>query len=342
MRPYPPAWSIVPQAFVRKERWPGGHKTGVPLVAPGQDVVPDQPVLRWQGSRKTSDGRSASSTNARYMSSSMAQSGDNSIQEIAPAGLRGRVVETTSRGGVVIESHATVVQGVIGIGDQVAGILTFWRSDSPNNHQPIPPGAILVVPGTLSFMLLRQAVASGVVGIVASNIALKDLEGFLHVDLIAFLQEEQATQKILLQQHFPPLTLLFTDGILSCRGRDGDLSLPNMSTHLLTILTRYQGSIALLSGETSFRNGVVPEIIISLPPNESQFTAPAVQPDTLLVPGAQARILGGEQQGTIGIVDYLFVYAQKFPSDLYTRAARLRLEDGSFVIVPLLSLERIG
>jgi hypothetical protein len=336
VKPYPPAWLIVPQAFVRKERWPGGYKvTGMPLVSPGQDVVPDQPILRWQGVRKTSDGRS----------NSMARSGDNTAQDVVPAGLRGRVVEITGRGGVVIESHAMLVQGVIGAGDQVAGIITLWRSDSSNNRQSIPPGAILVVPGTLSFLLLRQAVASGVVGIVASSVALKDLEGFLHVDFIAFLQEERIEQRILLQQHFPLPTLLFTDGLLGRRG--SSLSLPKsspsgMPTHLLNILSRYQGSIALLSGETSLRHGIVPELIISQPPGGNQFTLPAAQPNTLLIPGALVRVYGGEQHGITGIIDYLFVYAQKFPSGLHARAARLRLEDGSFLIVPLSSLERIG
>src|ERR1700680_5079641 len=40
-------WSVIPQILVRRERWPGGYKTrGVPLVYPGQDALPDQPVIR--------------------------------------------------------------------------------------------------------------------------------------------------------------------------------------------------------------------------------------------------------------------------------------------------------
>src|SRR2546426_12279740 len=44
---YQLGWSVIPQILVRRERWPGGYKTkAIPLVHPGQDVLPDQPVLR--------------------------------------------------------------------------------------------------------------------------------------------------------------------------------------------------------------------------------------------------------------------------------------------------------
>lgn len=335
MKPYPPAWSIIPQAFVRKERWPGNYKMAgipTPLVSPGQDVVPNQPILRWPDAATLAVAAGSHHPLTPLLPAS---------QETILAGLHGRVLEITNRGGVVIESHATVIQGVIGVGGQVAGTLTLWHSDSPNSRQTIPPGAILVVPGPLSFMLLRQTIASGIVGIVSSSIALRDLEGFLHVDLIAFLREERTEQRLLLQQHFPRLTLFFTQGLALDR-RGSSLSLPGMPANLLNTLSHYEGSIAVLSGETSFRNGIVPELIISLPSNDSQFASPAVQPSTLLIHGAQVRVYGGEHQGTTGTIDYLFGYEQKFPSGLSTSAARLRLEDGSFLVVPLFSLERIG
>jgi hypothetical protein len=354
-QPYPPAWSLLPQAFVRKERWLGGHKAaGMPLVSPGQDVVPDQPILRWQDPEKRFSGQASPDSAADTHKAP-------DRHKVVPAGLWGHVVGITSRGGVVIESYATLVQGVIGIGDQVTGILTLWHSDGLNNTQTIPPGAILVVPGPLTLLLLRQILASGVAGVVSSSIALRDLEGFLHIDLIEFLQEERSEQRMLLQQHFPPLTLLFTEGLgldlnrMDGQGGDGarprphpykplsgGFSLPRMPANLITALSRYEGSMALLSGETSLRKDIVPELIISLPPKGNQSASPVVQPDTSLTPGARVRVYGGEYQGITGTLDYLFAYEQKFPSGLRARAARLRLEDGSLLIIPLFSLQRIG
>jgi len=351
-RPYPPAWSVLPQAFVRKERWLASRKVaGTPLVSPGQDIVPDQPILRWPDTEKRFSVPPVSTADRHKASSLQFPSSEKTVL----AGLRGRVVEITGRGGVVIESHVTLVQGVLGAGDQVAGILTFWHPSGHDNRQTIPPGAILVVPVPLTLLLLRQILASGIAGVVSSSIALKDLEGFLHVDLIEFLQEERTERRMLLQQHFPPLTLLFTEGLgidlPPRRGSGSSLpndphrampNLPKMPANLINTLTPYEGSMALLSGETSLRNGIVPELIISLPPNSHQLASPEVQPNTLLTLGAQVRVYGGEHQGITGTIEYLFAYEQKFPSGLHARAARLRLEDGSFLVIPLFSLERIG
>jgi hypothetical protein len=46
--------------------------------------------------------------------------------------------------------------------------------------------------------------------------------------------------------------------------------------------------------------------------------------------------------GEIGYIDYFFVYEQIFPSGIRARAVRLRMEDGSFSVVPLADIERIG
>jgi hypothetical protein len=337
MKPYPPAWLIIPQTYVRAERWPGGYRaTASPLVSFGQDVLPDQPVLcwqRWQSAGRLADGHSSPLAGAWHPQTS-AVSGpiQKGSPEFISAGLRGLVVEITARGGVVIESQAIVVQGVIGAGDQVAGILVLWQLDTLSLRQPIPPGAILVVPGPLNFMLLRQAVSSGVVGIISGSISLRDLEGFLHVDFISFVQESRSELRQILQQHFPPLTILLTNGF-------GNVP---MSADLLAVLSQYQGSIALLSGETSLCQGLVPELIISSPYNSFSSLPCPSQPDALLTPGARVRICSGDYGGQVGTLEYLFVYGQRLPSGLYTRAALIHLDGGLCVTVPLLSLVRVG
>ena len=298
------------------------------MVSLGQDVAPDQPVMRWQANRNAVDG-SSWQTGARRIVPPSGPRGIEVIQEVIPAGLHGRVVEITSRGGVVIESHATLIHGVIGAGQQVAGVLTLWRSSA--DAQAISPGAILVVPGVLTFAFLQQALASGVVGIIAGSMALPDLEGFLHVDLLALLHEQRSAQRQL-QESFPSLTLLLTNGIGNAP----------MANHLFETLARYQGSIVLVAGETSFRYGIVPELIISLPLNSDRPTAPLTQPDARLVPGAIVRVQGGEQPGITATLEHLFAYAHRFSSDLLAPAALVRLPNQSTLIVPLFSLERIG
>jgi hypothetical protein len=66
------------------------------------------------------------------------------------------------------------------------------------------------------------------------------------------------------------------------------------------------------------------------------------QQDMTLALGTLVRVRGGEKEGAVGVIDYLFTYEQKFRSGIYERAARLRLEDGSHFVVPLTSIERIS
>lgn len=331
-------WSVIPQIVVRRERWPGGYKTrGTPLVYPGQEVQPDQPVIRLYKAEKVE----AVDAPPRLALPSVNMSGggggksdygyarnNNGLPgETVPAGLLGRVVDITRRGGVVIESHVAAVEGTLGAGNQVAGILTMWRSSGGNTA--IPAGAILVVPGPLNFNMLRQALSSGIAGIVASSIPLRDLEGFLQTDLIHLLNSEDLE---LAQAHLPPLTLLLTEGL-------GTMTMPVRTVNLLS---QYQGSVALLAGGTSVCQGVFPELLISLPLKEIQRNWHPVQPETELAIDAPVRVCSGEYAGAIGEIEYLFTHEQVFVSGLRARAACLRLEDGSRAVVPLTLLERIG
>ena len=353
---YPLGWSIIPQMLIRRERWPGGYKTrGTALVYPGQKVQADQPVIRLAKPESHTSVRefpgsiSPTSPPASQLAGYHAAQKDirSNVQQmdgIVLAGMSGRVVDITRRGGVIIETRAAIIQGTIGAGNQVAGILTIWNSNSrfqpsgavPANTSvgatpslPIIPPTILVVPGPLNFAMLRQAVNLGVAGIVASSISSRDLEGFLGANLIALINSMDIE---LVYATLPPLTLLLTEGL-------GTVSMPPRTINLLS---QYQGSMALLSGMTIIRQSIYPELIISLPVQESQQNWRSVEPDPRLLVGSQVRILSGSYEGVTGEITYLYIYMQTFASGVRGRAARVRLEDGSTLIMPLFLLERIG
>src|SRR6266567_4282240 len=261
---YPLGWSMIKQMLVRRERWPGGNRgKAVPLVYPGQEVVPDQPVLRIERREVFETVQPAprlslpsAATGKIYLSEmdqgQIANSNSNA-EETLPAGLRGRVVDITRRGGVIIESRAAVLQGTIGFGGQVAGLLTMWQAGI-TEHGPaaIPPGAILIIPGQVNFTMLRQALNAVVVGIIASSVTMRDLEGFLSTDLVQLLDNDNVDK---VQAHLPPITLLVTEGL-------GSFAMP---AYMMNFLSQYQGSIALLAGTTSIRQGIFPDLVVSLP-----------------------------------------------------------------------------
>ncbi len=308
---YQPGWSVVAQTVVRRERWPGGYKGGslvrsVPLVYTGQEVYPDQPVLRREH---------------RVVTREIAQN------EIVPAGMYGRVVAITQRGGIVIEGQAAILRGVIGAGNQVAGILNVVQGDTL--HRQLPPGVILAISGSLSFAMVRQALLAGVSGIVAGSIAIRDFEGFLHTDLLQLLDDNDVEQA---QATLPAMTVLFTEG----------LGTASMAEPVLHTLQQHQGSVVLLSGITSTRHGIVPELILSFSPEEIQRRWHPIQQDLSLSLGARVRVWGGAYEGAIGNIEYIFSYEQVFPSGMRSRAIRLRLNDGSSVMVPTTLAQRIG
>jgi hypothetical protein len=246
------------------------------------------------------------------------------------AGLRGTVIAVTRRGGVVIEGLASIVAGTVGAGRQVAGPLAIWQAPGISGSQAyIPPGAILVVPGPLNLSIARRALYSGIAGVVASSMALRDLEVFLRTDLIDLLN---CAHPELLLSTLPPLTILLTEGL-------GVFAMP---VRTINLCNKYQGVTALLSGATSLSAQIYPELVIPLAETEPQERTTETRPDGELRPGALARVCSGSYEGAIGKIDYLFSHQQLFPSGIRARAARMRLEDGSLLIVPLPVLVRIG
>lgn len=339
---YQLGWSVIPQILVRRERWPGGYKTRtVPLVNPGQEVQPAQPIMRLERIHSAEavatvphpslpTQNDAPTDVTSQVTPSGASAHDMYDGETLPAGLRGRVVDITRRGGVIIESQAALLQGIIGAGNQVAGILTMWQDQASRGvAQGFPSGALLVIPGPLNSNMLREALVFGVVGVIASSISSRDLESFLRVDLVELIDCVDVESA---QAHLPRMTVLLTEGV-------GTIAMP---TRTIRLLSHYQGLMALLSGATSIRQGVFPELVISLPGVELQQPWHPVRPDPTLTIGAQVRVCSGDHEGAIGTIDYLYLHQQVFSAGILARAARLRLEDGSLLTVPLALVERIS
>ncbi len=344
---YPLGWSVVSQMVVRRERWLGGYsQRGVPLVYPGQDVQPNQPVIRLEkadrlnGNRRNSGALSAYSAQDQRQALSEAQPspglpGDqpsvNGLYQdkLILSGLRGRVLDVTRRGGIIIESRAAVVQGVLGVGRQVVGSLVCQRSADGLNE--LTPGAILVFPGVLRGDQLQQIVAAGVVGVIAGSVSLNDFESFLHISVTELL-DSWDLDLFLDAERLPPLTLVLTEG----------LGTKPMSERPLQLLRHYNGSTALLTGLTSVNQQLFPDLVISLHEQETTQNWQPAQRDTALVRGAWVRVYGGERDGTIGEITAIFMHYVQFSSGIRARSAQLRLEDGTQIIVPLSSLERVG
>lgn len=315
------------ERIIQRERWPGAYVGGqrvqcVPLVTSGQVVAANQPILRLE-----------------YAPSFEGQkvSGSERHDETVLAGLAGHVLGTTARGGVLLESHANVIAGALGVGNQIAGVLTTMHvqdeAGMSGAMSKLPAGAILAIPEPLTFAVLRRAIISGVAGIIGGSIALSDLEGFLHVDLLSLIDSTNIEQA---QVHMPAMTIMLTEGI-------GHIPMP---APLFAMLEQNQATCVLLSGMTSTRYHLLPELLISASPQKGQEkrflekTEEEKRHQSLKI-GTRVRVTCGTQQGTTGRLEYFFLHEQLFPSGIMSRAIRLRLDSGDSLMVPLIHVEPI-
>lgn len=335
---YPLGWSLATRIGVRRERWPGGYDVKcVPLVQADMYVEPTELVMRLERVETPRLPQAVPRLSLPAVSASASQVLPGAVSNrvratnvAIAAGLRGRVIAITRRGSVVIEGLAAIVAGTLGAGRQIAGPLIVWQAPGSLERQVyIPPGAILAVPGPLNLAMLRQALNSGIAGIVASSISSRDLESFLRTDLIDLLN---CANPELLLHSLPPLTILLTEGL-------GTVAMP---VRTIDLLNKHQGVTALLSGATSLSAKIYPELVIPLSVVEEQEGSGSDGLDTELRPGALVRVCSGSYEGAIGKINYLFSHQQRFPSGVRARAARVQLEDGSLLVVPLPVLERIG
>lgn len=306
---YPLGWPVIPGITVRRER--RMERPGTALVEPGQEVQPDQTIARVN---PLGTAGSAPFAPARF--------GAQTLR----AGLRGQVLEANPHG-VTIEGLVAVVQGLIGVGEQVVGELNILSREAlkvPVDMIPLARGVILVVPGPLTAALLEHATKAEVVGLVASSMVATELETALGLDLSALLDGLPVPEN-----PRPLPTLLFTEGL-------GDRP---MASSTLALLRQHGGDCALLSGATNPRVNRRPELLIPLPPGAHP---PVVKADPRIINDAIVRVCSGEYAGEIGQVVQTFQRPQLLPSGIRARAVYVRLERGVKVVLPIYNLERIS
>lgn len=289
---FPLGRSVVPAAAAR--RWRLLPPDARPLVGPGDQVRPDQPLAEMP----------------------------NGSPPVL-AGLNGWVLEVAPRRGVLLEGPATVVTGLLGLGNTIVGPLGFLARGESLAVVPIPRGEIIVYPQRLTLTLLQRAASGGAAGIVAASVSALELEAFARTDLTAVL--DGLIPGI---ERFP-LPVMLTEGV-------GDQP---MDPGVLQLLTRHTGQMALLSGITDLRRNVRPELLLSLPTGTDTARLPT---DSAMVVGALVRVVGGARRGMRGQVIHVFAHRQVSQSGQLEPSAQVRLEDGATHVIPLAALDRIG
>jgi len=239
--------------------------------------------------------------------------------------IPGKVVEVIPYKGVVIETTATFIQGIFGIGGETHGTLRVLV-DSPEDILTADmitsqyKGEVIVGGSYITLEALRKAVEEGVAGIVVGGFDGDDLTKFLGYEIgIAITGEEEIG-----------LTLIITEGF----GRI------NISPHTFELLKQFDGSKASINGETQIRAGVIrPEVII--PHGEVEDISIDEDLSSGMKAGTPIRIIRHPYFGILGKVSSLPVELRVTETESSMRVLEVELDDGRIVVVPRANVEII-
>jgi hypothetical protein len=239
--------------------------------------------------------------------------------------IPGEIVEVLPREGVVLETNAAFIQGILGLGGETHGELKV-AVDSPADELTADRiseddrGHILVGGSIITYEAFQKASEMGVKGLVAGGMNYTDVTRILGEAIgVAITGEEEINT-----------TLIITEGF-------GKM---NMSKRTFDLLKGFEGDVAAINGATQIRAGVMrPEIII--PHEESIEEGLEDELAAGMQSGTPVRLIRQPYFGAIGNVVSLPVELQKVESGSKVRVMIVKLEDGREVVVPRANVEII-
>jgi len=237
----------------------------------------------------------------------------------------GKITEVMKDEGVKVETVATMVQGIFGVGGETGGTLVFGVKSpeeilSPSEITSEMKDKIVVAGACLSQETIKKAKEIGVRGLVGGALHDKDLRSFLGYDIgVAITGNENIG-----------ITLITTEGF-------GELQ---MDSNTWALLKSCDGKRASINGATQIRAGVLrPEIIIPTPEVKSEKSDSGAGS---LENGTKIVVIRNPYFGMTGTVSELIVEPQRLESEAKVRVLKVKLEDGKEAIVPRANIERLA
>lgn len=239
----------------------------------------------------------------------------------------GTIVEVLPPEGVVVETTATFIQGIFGIGGEQHGPLSIVVSSPhedlvPESIKPEHAGCIIVAGRRIHGDAVIKARDIGVAGVISGGIDDHDLKTILGYDIgVAITGSEQIG-----------LTLIITEGF-------GEIA---MADRTFSLLRSQAGNNTSINGATQIRAGVLrPEIVIPITNVTTDGpieTAERVAEAELSV-GATVRLIRDPYFGELGTVTRLPVDPQLLDSGSKARVLEVKCLSGKTVTVPRANVE---
>ncbi|MEO0071946.1 MAG: hypothetical protein ABIK10_00700 [candidate division WOR-3 bacterium] len=241
--------------------------------------------------------------------------------------IDGVVSEVLPEEGVIIETQASLIQGIFGVGGETRGIIKVL-ANSPD--EPLTAEAIteecknkIIVGGSIvDFPALQKAREIGAKGVVVGGIEDATLKAFLGYDIgVAITGHENCG-----------LTIMVTEGFGRMR----------MANHTFKLIKELNGKMASMNGATQIRAGVIrPELIVPIEDGTGVLEDSTRILERGLEIGSIVRIIREPLFGKIGKVVALPVELQQIETESKVRILEVELEDGKRVVLPRANVEII-
>jgi len=239
----------------------------------------------------------------------------------------GRVVEVFEGEGVLVETDASFVQGIFGVGGEVSGPIHVVASGAdevltPEQITPDMNGKILLGGSLITIDVFNKAVEVGAKGIVAGGLGDADLRSLLGYDLgVAITGSEDIG-----------LTLVVTEGF-------GQMT---MADKTFDLLKSKDGVKTSMSGATQIRAGVIrPEIVIPLGEGTGGMSVDVSESSSGLAVDTLVRVIREPYFGALGKVTALPPELQVLKSEAKVRVLEVEFGDGSRAVIPRANVELI-
>jgi hypothetical protein len=237
----------------------------------------------------------------------------------------GVVVEVRPGEGAVIETTGAFVQGILGVGGEIAGELVLAADSpktvlTPKDLNETFAGKIVVAGALVTYEVYQRASQLGIAALVCGGFHDADLRRLLGYDLGVAITGHETLRPI----------LIMTEGF-------GDMA---MAERTFSLLKANAGRRCSANGATQIRAGVLrPEIII---PAAAGAQAMAGQAGALgLTEGSPVRIIRQPGFGRLGTVKSLPSGVQLVESEARVRVIEVQFPEGDVAIVPRANVEAI-
>lgn len=238
----------------------------------------------------------------------------------------GTVIQILPEEGLIVETAAALVQGILGIGGESHGIIEVVVSDpseelTENLIKDSHKGKIIIGGSFISIEAFHKAQEVGVAAIVVGGFNYTDLSTILGYPLgVAITGSEELNTSLIITEGFGRIT---------------------MASRTFALLNSHEGSFAAVNGATQIRAGVIrPEVLIPLEGDQGDISK-IDDTDMAITDGTVVRVIRAPRFGEVGKVVGLPSPLTKMQSETMVRVAEIEFKDGQVETIPRANLEII-